>query len=544
MWSARQTSKIGHRVAGPLGGLLVALLLVAAPAAAAFVEPINLSSPLVPAVPSLRPAIAVNGKTNQVFVVWQEGANVFLARSQAAPASCGGPGALKFELPLVNLGSGIEPAVAANDSGGVFVAWRAASQLVFRGSTDDGQAFSPPMNLSQNAGFPESAPSVATDNAGGVFVAWSGGGGEIRFARSTNSGATFEPAANLSLSTLVFSRTATVATDGTNVFLAWEEGSFLGLSIAYKKFGRLADLTTVAGSAAMKLSADLPGIAFGPHLAFGDGVLSVAFGSTNGPSVYHRVVERGGVTTLEALENHSGTVASPSGPRVARRNGSAMVAWAERLGPPMTADVEIRYRLGTMTSPATVWPTPGRSFNPAAAIDSTGRLVVAWQQAASPFDEIYVTYSGGTGGAAPMQATVWTKEKVLDLRHLTKGHRGDSERESDGGHHRGGRVTVFIEPLPLGGWLARDINPTTLKLNGQSVLMAPNETDDDDDDDEKGKLDDDVAELGDKNKNGTPDLKVKLSRSAFAAGGPYTLTGNTTGGACFSAPVTFETIKR
>ncbi len=546
MWSEWQTLKRARHAAGFLGGLLVPLLLAAGPAAGAFVEPINLSNSL--STTSTRPAIAVNG-AGQVFVVWREGTDILFSRSQPTPGSCTGPGALKFETP-VNLSAGTGTAsvaaVAANDTGGVFVAWQAvqlpaSSEIWFRRSLDGGQSFLPAVNLSQNTG-PSNFPSVAADTVGGVFVAWGDGSPpamasqhEILFRRSLTFGADFEPAANLSQTPATNSRVASVATDGSNVFLAWQDGSsFLSLQLSkilYKKFGRLDNLTAVAGSAAVDLSAGL-GNAFTPDLAFGGGRLSLAFVTSNGPSVYHRWSIDGTGTTFSAPENLSGAVVAPNDPRAARRNDNAMVAWSQMLDP-MTGNTEIRYRLpGTMAGPETVWATPSRSVAPAVAIDPTGRLLVGWQETSSGAEEIYLSYSGGTGGGTMMEAKVWAAPRVLKLRDH---EREDGERHHGRGHGEQPKFTVFIE---LPGGLARDIDPTTVKLNGQPALLGPSTRDED------GELDDDDdwAELEDENDNGIPELEVKFNRSVFdLAGltdaqrnGNFTVTGSTRSGGCFS----------
>ncbi len=511
MWSVWQTCRTGRRAAGFLGGLLVALLLAAAPAAGDFVEPINLSNS---AAVSVRPGLAVNG-AGQVFVAWKDGPDILFTRSRPTQGSCTGPGRLEFETPVslsAGTGTASVAAVAANDSGGVFVAWQAvqlpaSSEIWLRRSTDGGQNFLPAVNLSQSDG-PSTFPSVAADNGGGVYVAWGDGSlpatpsqPEILFKRSTDFGATFEAFAILSQTPQTNSRSASLATDGSNVLLAWQDGA----SILYKKFGRLDLLTAVASSTAMNLSTGLAG-ASSPSLAFGDGRISVAFVTSNGPSVYHRWSSDG--TTFSAPENLSGAVVSPSDSRAARRNGSAMVAWSEMLDP-TTGNTEIRYRLpGSMGSPETVWSTPTRSVTPATAMDSTGRLLVAWQETVNGNDEILLSYSGGTGGSTMMPATVWAAPRVLNYRTVG---RGTGEQPN---------FTVFIE-LPDGS--AGEIDLTSVKLNGQSAMPAP-------------------SALGDANGNGIPDLMVKFNRDVFNGAeltaaqrdGNYTVAGNTRSGGCFS----------
>jgi len=500
MWSARQSRKMGRRVAGLLGGLLVGLLLVAAPPAAAFVDPINVSNSNP--VPSRSPAIAVNkaGRAGRVFVVWQEGSAIFFTRSQA---SCGG---LKFEeAPLwprmlsVETGTASRPAVAVDNNRGVFVAWQASSGVLFRRSTDDGETFSLPVNLGPN-GSANNGPSVAADAMGGVFVAWSNGG-EILFARSLNSGAGFDQAVNLSRTMGLHSGAPSVAAGEGNVFLAWEDGNFPFLSILYKKFGRSDNLTAVAGSPSMNLSSGL-GLAFSPSLAFGDaanlGNLSVVFGTLNGPSFYHRWSSGGAAFNAPANVSGAMEALSPnSGPRAARGNNSAMAAWAE----PLAGNTDIRYWLGTMTEPDMVRATPGASVSPAAAIDSTGRLLVAWQQSVNGNDEIYLSYQGGTDGGTQVNMLVEMTPQTLNAKTMYQGE---------------GVVTLRIQvPNPA------DVVLTSLKINNQRVLPVHSSI------------------------VGNGELMLKIHRrdlqsvfdgddlTAAQRNGEYTVTGNTTSG-CFS----------
>ncbi|MBI4168726.1 MAG: exo-alpha-sialidase [Acidobacteria bacterium] len=517
MWSARQSRKMGRRVAGLLGGLLVGLLLVAPPAAAAFVDPINLSNSS--ATVSGRPGIAVNG-AGRVFAVWEEGpvgnTQIFFSRSRE---SCGG---LEFETP-VNLsarmpagtGPASNPAVAVNDTDGVFVVWQASFEIWFSRSTDNGGTFlsSPvdPVNLSKNTS-PSNSPTVAADGSG-VFVAWSDGSSpaEIVITRMNSAGG-FEPAQKVSRtpSTTADPRTSqapSVAAGGGNVFVAWEEqfGQFFSRSsIMYKKFASGIQLTDVAGLGATVLSAPLSR-ATGPSLAFGNRILSVAFRTFN--AVYHRSAGPGpdlSFSEFSPLEpSFSGPATSPSSrPGAARGNSSAMVAWAQKpdLTPP---DTDIRHRLvGSTNGPEPVLTTAAGRASPAAAIDSTGRLLVAWQgreTADLPNNEIYVSYKEGTGGGTEMKAEVWSAP-----RHVNPQTMGP-------GTMRRPNLTVFIEPSDGQNWSVYDIYPGSVRLNGKEALGP--------------------TAIGDNNGNGKPDMMVKFDRGDLGAVAPgeleYPVTGDT-----------------
>jgi len=435
MWSARQSREMGRRVAGLLGGLLVGLLLVAAPAAAAFVDPINLSNS---ASISERPAIAVN-KAGRVFVAWKEASppnfSIRFRRSKPTLGTCGGGLEFDEEEPVTELWAGTVapsgPALAATDDDEVFVAWQASSGVLFRRSTDAGKTFAPagpPLGLSNGS---SNVPSVAAEKAvRGVFVAWSNGSA-IHFVKSTDLGATFGSPAILA--SPMFTRKLqkpSVAAGLGKVFVAWEEQEQVGLfarvvSIGYKTFTWTADPGTAS---TVPLSTGVPSSVLGPNgpnLAFGDDTLAAAFADPS--AVYHRSSGPDGTSFSPALTDAPDPLTSglvfPLDARVARRNGSTLVAWAQSAA----GNTGIRVRLlgnGAM-GPGPVTSTEG-ARSPAAAIDSTGRLLVAWQgrEPSDPLkpvqDEIYLSYSGGTGGDEP-NAWVEMTPQTLNAKTITQG---------------------------------------------------------------------------------------------------------------------------
>ena len=124
----------------------------------------------------------------------------------------------------------------APDSQFVYITWYDNStsdgnfDIFFARSTDNGQTFSPPENLSQNNGS-SSNPKIAIQG-NNVYVVWedetSGIATDIFFARSINNGQTFSPPINISEtndSSLDSSRDPQIVTLGTNVYVVWEEGS-------------------------------------------------------------------------------------------------------------------------------------------------------------------------------------------------------------------------------------------------------------------------------------------------------------------------------
>jgi hypothetical protein len=126
------------------------------------------------------------------------------------------------------------------DGSNIFVTWSDDSMersgIFFSKSTDGGQTFSAPQNISNPLGY-SSGPFVATDGKN-IFVAWfyhvEGKEPDIHFTKSTDGGQTFSAPQNLS-NTAGYSGTPFVATDGSNIFLIWIESQEKSRFIHFSK---------------------------------------------------------------------------------------------------------------------------------------------------------------------------------------------------------------------------------------------------------------------------------------------------------------------
>lgn len=184
--------------------------------------------PLAPhAVGTRAPTIGVEGE-KAVVVVWQGTVQgkpgMVLARST--------DGGRTFFAPRLSV-SGIRerhaPAVATAE-GEIYLVWRdrVAGQweIVFARSSDGGQTFSPPLNVSRTPGL-ANAPAVSASGRGKITVAWQDdrtGTPQIFLARSGDAGVTFSPPANVSR-TSGFAHLPALAAGRGRTFLAWHDNS-------------------------------------------------------------------------------------------------------------------------------------------------------------------------------------------------------------------------------------------------------------------------------------------------------------------------------
>lgn len=517
MWSVWQTCRTGRRAAGFLGGLLVALLLAAGPAAGVtFSDPMTLSNSGATA-----PLLAVTS-SGQVYVAWREGTDIFFTRSLPSRGSCTGPGRLEFASPPVNL-SNVDPlqvsaglpAIAANDSGAVFVVWRelaltstAVRAIRLRRSGDGGANFAGPQVL-QPSGFTASFPnfpSVAADNDGGVFVAWQAtvaANPSVVMAQSLDGGGTFAYG-NITANRPSPATQPAVAAGGSNVYVAWREnGSSSG--VWHKSFTRGGLLDTVGSALATQLTA-----ASASNLRMAARGNQVAAAWLEGGNIKARTMTNGLSFDPEELI-YSSTLSLGS---VSLSLGGAgrFVAWQESSLSTFTSS--IRFRLG-LSTPETLRSGDVFAMNPAVpsgGADGTERLFASWQENGAAGTEIKLAYTGGSTGGGLMPAMVWASPRVLNYRTMG---RGTGEQPN---------FTVFIE---LSDGSASDIDLSSVTLNGHHAMPHP-------------------SALGDHNGNGIPDLMVKFNRSvlegtaqgaavtAAQPDGAYTVMGNTRSGGCFS----------
>lgn len=107
-------------------------------------------------------------------------------------------------------------------------------EVVVSKSTDHGQNFSEPINISNNRGQ-STFPFIIADAQGGINVGWEDTSdneqSDILFARSTNGGNTFSPPVNLSFNPGISLGAAGAADPDGNIFINWNDDSTANMEV-------------------------------------------------------------------------------------------------------------------------------------------------------------------------------------------------------------------------------------------------------------------------------------------------------------------------
>ncbi|MGD1836640.1 MAG: sialidase family protein [Nitrososphaeraceae archaeon] len=182
---------------------------------ASFSQPDNISNQ---ANFSFGPQIAVQG--DNVYIVWDnDGLDIFFSFST--------DNGVTFSQPDNISNSGFEtgnPQIAAKYDN-VYIVWddEGGDLIKFSFSTDNGQTFSPPVDLSTDENTSQS-PQIAL-NRDNIYVVWQDfapGNSEIFFSFSTDNGQTFSQPENISNSDDT-SQSQQIAAKGNNVYVVWRD---------------------------------------------------------------------------------------------------------------------------------------------------------------------------------------------------------------------------------------------------------------------------------------------------------------------------------
>jgi hypothetical protein len=127
-----------------------------------------------------------------------------------------------------------DPEIAIDPDDGINVAWQdgpsGANVIRFSRSTDGGQTFSEPKQVSTGSGDAIEA-AIATDSQGRISIAWvdaSLGHGEAFYARSTDNGQTFSEPIDVSNFKSGDIHKPTLTTFKNVVYLAFQNGDLFG----------------------------------------------------------------------------------------------------------------------------------------------------------------------------------------------------------------------------------------------------------------------------------------------------------------------------
>jgi hypothetical protein len=121
----------------------------------------------------------------------------------------------------------------SSEGNNVYVAWEdetaGINEIFFAVSNDNGQTFSTPAeNISNNTGSSE-FPQISTEG-NNVYVAWlddTPGTRDIFFAVSNDNGQTFSTSENISNKAGNAETTPQISSEGNNVYVVWEDEEFI-----------------------------------------------------------------------------------------------------------------------------------------------------------------------------------------------------------------------------------------------------------------------------------------------------------------------------
>ena len=181
------------------------------------------------------PQIVVSN--DKVYAVWMDDTSgnfdILFAKSSDGGKSFGAP----VNISKLHTDSGYPQLAVSGDN--VYVTWTQTIvdpnyDVYFVKSTDGGNTFDEPVNVSKNLG-PSGWPHIAADGA--IYISWvdsSPGKFDLYITKSTDGGATFQNYTNVSNSKTESYNTQMALLNDV-VYLAWEEGAKSNYTIMFNK---------------------------------------------------------------------------------------------------------------------------------------------------------------------------------------------------------------------------------------------------------------------------------------------------------------------
>ena len=347
-----------------------------------FSFPVNVS---VSPGSSRLPKIAVDGDGN-ISIIWHDDTpgpfDIFFSRSTDGGLTFSAPINLSVTGGDSILSGG--PHIAAGANGNINIVWREfipsspIVEILFTHSAD-GVNFSAPLILSVNApGGVADRPRIYVDSNGNINVVWPNttpGNRNIFFTRSTDGGQTFSFPLNLSASPGASNRPRMAIDSSGNINVVWHDTTPGNRDIFFSH-----SANGVIFSFPVNISSN-PSNSQNPNIAVDtDGNLSVFWqdGAPGNRFIFYSGSADGGQTFSPPL-NISTSTNNSGFPRLAvDRKGNINVGWHDN-----TPDADIFFtrstdRGQTFSSPLNLSANPGSSTFPHLAVDSGGSINIVW----------------------------------------------------------------------------------------------------------------------------------------------------------------------
>ena len=291
------------------------------------------------------------------------------------------------------------PAIAIDSGNAIHIVWYDDTpgnyQIYYKKSTDGGTTWNAIKRLTWNSGM-SCDPTIATDSTDGIHIAWYDyppySDAEIYYKSSTDAGTTWSTAKRLTWTTGE-SLSPAIAIDSTGIiYVAWSDlitESFVDQTEIYGSRSTDGGMTW---SGAQRLTWT-SGYTYYPAIAAGSGSHFHIICTDRTPGnyeLYHKRSMDGGIA-WNAPKRLTWTPGSSDLPAVAIDSDDHIhVIWPDDT----PGYHEIYYKQST--DEGTTWNTmnrltwtPGSSYLPAVAIDSSGAIHVVWQDNTPGNYEIY-----------------------------------------------------------------------------------------------------------------------------------------------------------
>jgi BNR repeat-like domain len=316
-----------------------------------------------------------------------------------------------------NSGMSTWPALAVDSSGAFHLVWNddtpGNTEIYYKKSTDGGATWSAGKRLTVTAGF-SYHPRIGVDPLGNLHVVWDDGGttgyGEIYYTKSTDGGSTWSAAKRLTWNSGSSERPVIGIDSLGNLHVAWEDDTpgYPNYDIYYKKSTDYG----VTWSAAKRLTWTSEGSIDSALTIDSSDRLHLFWseGPGSGGEIYYAKSTNAGAT-WSASRRLTWTSGGSAFPAIAMdSSGRFQLVWQEDL----TTSYEIYYKKSSdgganWTTGKKITTTSGSSFKPAVAADLLGALHVVWSDDTPGHPDIYYRMSadGGTTWATTRRLS-WT----------------------------------------------------------------------------------------------------------------------------------------
>ena len=345
---------------------------------------------------SQQPQISTEG--NNVYVVWVEdidGNNdIFFAASNDNGRTFSEPENLSESLS----GASTDPQISS-EGNNVYVVWRetvivsgiSIGEIFVAVINDNGQTFTtPPANLSQSPLVPSSEPQISSEGDN-VYVVWTEvippGNTDIFFALSTNGGLTFS--SELISNTDEISRQAQITSEGNNVYVVWVDSGEIFVAVSNdngENFELHDDISTIVDE-----------IPLNPQISAEGNNVYVVWEYRDIDDIFFAVSHNNGQSFSDPEDNISESPDQSRDPQISSEGNNVYVVWEEIL-----ANLDVFFTASTnngdtfSTPPDNLSNNTGGSINP--QISSAGNNVyVVWEDDVAP-GNIDIFFARSTDG--------------------------------------------------------------------------------------------------------------------------------------------------